>query len=107
MSSFFVAFALGQVLAGPLSDRFGRKWLVLGGLTVFTAAAWFVPSPTPCPFLVLGRVIQALGACAASVLSRAIARDLFDGEALGTGSGADHDCRGRCAGLFASARKCA
>ncbi len=33
-------------------------------------------------FLVLGGVIQALGACAASVLSRAIARDLFDGEAL-------------------------
>ena len=31
LSSFFVAFAFGQLLVGPLSDRFGRKWLVLGG----------------------------------------------------------------------------
>ena len=49
LSSFFVAFALGQVLAGPLSDRFGRKWLVLGALQSSPRAAWFVPSPTRCP----------------------------------------------------------
>jgi MFS transporter, DHA1 family, multidrug resistance protein len=82
LSSFFVAFALGQVLAGPLSDRFGRKWLVLGGLTVFAAGSVVCAFADTLSFLVLGRVIQALGACAASVLSRAIARDLFDGEAL-------------------------
>ena len=82
LSSFFVAFAVGQLLAGPLSDLFGRKWLVLGGLAVFTAGSVLCAFADTLPFLVLVRVIQALGACAASVLSRAIARDLFDGEAL-------------------------
>ncbi|WP_248313253.1 MFS transporter [Bosea sp. F3-2] len=82
LSSFFVAFALGQLVVGPFSDRFGRKWLVLGGLAVFAAGSIFCALAETLSLLVLGRVIQALGACAASVLSRAIARDLFDGEAL-------------------------
>ena len=82
LSSFFVAFAFGQLLAGPLSDRFGRKWLVLGGLAVFAAGSAVCAFAETLSFLILGRVIQALGACAASVLSRAIARDLFEGEAL-------------------------
>jgi len=82
LSSFFVAFAFGQLLVGPLSDRFGRKWLVLGGLAVFVAGSVLCAFADALSFLVFGRVIQALGACAALVLSRAIARDLFDGEAL-------------------------
>jgi MFS transporter, DHA1 family, multidrug resistance protein len=82
LSGFFVAFAFGQLVAGPLSDRFGRKWLVLGGLAVFAAGSVLCAFADTLSFLVLGRVVQALGACAASVLSRAIARDLFDGEAL-------------------------
>jgi DHA1 family bicyclomycin/chloramphenicol resistance-like MFS transporter len=82
LSSFFIAFAFGQLLAGPPSDRFGRKWLVLGGLVVFAAGSVVCAFADGLSLLVLGRVIQALGACAASVLSRAIARDLFDGAAL-------------------------
>jgi len=82
LSSFFFAFALGQLLVGPLSDRFGRKRLVLGGLAVFAAGGILCAFADTLAFLILGRVIQALGACAAAVLSRAIARDLFDGEAL-------------------------
>jgi DHA1 family bicyclomycin/chloramphenicol resistance-like MFS transporter len=82
LSSFFVAFALGQLFVGPLSDRFGRKWLVLGGLAVFVTGSVLCAFADTLSFLIFGRVIQALGACAASVLSRAIARDLFDGEAL-------------------------
>ena len=82
LSSFFVAFAFGQLLVGPLSDLFGRKWLVLGGLAVFAAGSVLCAFADTLTFLIVGRVIQALGACAASVLSRAIARDLFDGEAL-------------------------
>ncbi|MGH6875719.1 MAG: MFS transporter, partial [Aestuariivirgaceae bacterium] len=82
LSSFFVAFALGQLLVGPLSDRLGRKWLVLGGLAVFVAGSVLCAVADSLSVLILGRVIQAFGACAASVLSRAIARDLFDGEAL-------------------------
>jgi MFS transporter, DHA1 family, multidrug resistance protein len=82
LSSFFVAFAVGQLVIGPLSDLFGRKWLVLGGLAVFTAGSVLGAFADTLSSLILGRVVQALGACAASVLSRAIARDLFDGEAL-------------------------
>jgi DHA1 family bicyclomycin/chloramphenicol resistance-like MFS transporter len=82
LSSFFVAFAFGQLLAGTLSDGFGRKWLVLGGLAVFAAGSVLCALADTLSFLIVGRVIQALGACAASVLSRAIARDLFDGDAL-------------------------
>lgn len=82
LSSFFIAFAVGQLLAGPLSDRFGRRWLVLGGLAVFLAGSTLCALATNLPWLVAGRVVQALGVCAASVLSRAIARDLFEGEAL-------------------------
>jgi DHA1 family bicyclomycin/chloramphenicol resistance-like MFS transporter len=55
---------------------------VLGGFAVFVAGSVLCAVADTLSFLVLGRVIQALGACAASVLSRAIARDLFDGEAL-------------------------
>jgi MFS transporter, DHA1 family, multidrug resistance protein len=82
LSSFFIAFAFGQLLVGPLSDHFGRKWLVLGGLAVFSAGSVLCAFADTLSFLIPGRVIQALGACAASVLSRAIARDLFDGAAL-------------------------
>ncbi|WP_342235620.1 multidrug effflux MFS transporter [Inquilinus sp. OTU3971] len=83
LSSFFVAFALGQLVVGPFSDRFGRKPIVLGGLAVFAAGSVVCAMADTLPVLVLGRVIQAVGACAASVLSRAIVRDLFEGEALG------------------------
>jgi len=82
LSAFFLAFALGQLLVGPLSDRIGRKWLVLGGLATFFAGSVLCALAGSLSMLVLGRVVQALGACAASVLSRAIARDIFDGAAL-------------------------
>ncbi|WP_122588832.1 MFS transporter, partial [Pseudomonas viridiflava] len=81
-SSFFITFALAQLVVGPLADRYGRKRLVLGGLSVFvigTAVCGFAQS---FEMLIAGRVIQALGICAAAVLARAIARDLFQGEAL-------------------------
>ena len=81
-SSFFAAFALGQLFVGPLSDRFGRKWLVVGGLIAFIAGSAVCAMAATLPQLVSGRIIQALGVCATSVLARAIARDLFDGEKL-------------------------
>lgn len=82
LASFFIAFALGQLLVGPLSDRFGRRWLVLGGLAVFVVGSVICAVSGNLSQLIVGRTVQALGVCATSVLSRAIARDLFDGEAL-------------------------
>jgi DHA1 family bicyclomycin/chloramphenicol resistance-like MFS transporter len=81
LSTFFVAFALGQLFVGPLSDRFGRT-LVISGLCVFVVGSAVCAFATSLPQLIVGRVIQALGVCATSVLSRAIARDLFEGDAL-------------------------
>lgn len=82
LSSFFITFALAQLVVGPLADRFGRKRLVLGGLTLFVIGTLVAGLASSLNMLIAGRVIQALGVCAAAVLARAIARDLFEGETL-------------------------
>ncbi|WP_244426366.1 multidrug effflux MFS transporter [Rhizobium sp. PDO1-076] len=82
LSSFLVAFAVGQLFVGPMSDRFGRKPFIVAGLLVFVAGCLICAMASSFDVLILGRIIQALGACAASVLARAVARDLFEGEGL-------------------------
>lgn len=69
-------------MVGPLADRYGRKKLILGGLSIFIAGTVVGGLAGSLETLIIGRVIQALGVCAAAVLARAIARDLFDGETL-------------------------
>ena len=80
---FLAVFAIGQLAVGPLSDRYGRRWPVLIGFAVFLAGSIWCGLATDLPSLLIGRVIQGAGACSTSVLSRAIARDLFSGAALG------------------------
>jgi len=82
LSSFFITFALAQLVVGPLADRYGRMKLVLGGLAVFIVGTVVAGLAGTFAMLIAGRVIQALGVCAAAVLARAIARDLFAGETL-------------------------
>jgi MFS transporter, DHA1 family, multidrug resistance protein len=79
---FLAIFALGQLAVGPISDRYGRRWPVLTGFAVFFAGSVWCGLANDLPGLLIGRVIQAAGACATSVLSRAIARDMFSGAAL-------------------------
>ncbi|OCK56028.1 Bcr/CflA family drug resistance efflux transporter [Bradyrhizobium sp. LMTR 3] len=79
---FLAVFGLGQLLVGPLSDRYGRRWPVLIGFAVFFAGSVWCGLATDLPNLLIGRVVQATGACATAVLSRAIARDMFSGAAL-------------------------
>ena len=82
ISIYLAVFAAGQLVVGPLSDRYGRGKPVVIGLLIFLAGSLWCEFATDLPMLLVGRVIQGFGACAASVLSRAIARDLLSGEAL-------------------------
>lgn len=82
LSAFFIPFALGQLVVGPLSDRLGRKGLMLSGLVTLTIGSIICALAMRLEWLILGRVIQGIGACAPSVLARSIARDRFEGMAL-------------------------
>ncbi|MDX3773115.1 multidrug effflux MFS transporter [Chromatiaceae bacterium AAb-1] len=82
LSVFFIVLAAGQLVVGPLSDCYGRSRLVVSGLAVFIAGSLLCAMAETFEVLLAGRIIQAAGVCAAVVLSRAIARDLFDGEVL-------------------------
>ena len=82
LSSFFMAFALGQLFVGPLTDAVGRRGPVLTGLGIFALGSLICALAPTLPVLIAGRVVQALGACATAVLARAIARDLYTGSAL-------------------------
>ncbi|WP_372786808.1 multidrug effflux MFS transporter [Phenylobacterium sp.] len=82
LSSFFIVFAVGQLFVGPLADTLGRAPFVIGGLVVFAAGGVICAVAPSLTVLIAGRVIQALGACATSVLARAIARDCFQGPEL-------------------------
>lgn len=77
VSIFLFSFALGIPFVGPLSDRYGRRPLILGGLAVFAAgsalAAW---APT-LEVLIGARVVQALGCAANLTVARAVIGDLF------------------------------
>lgn len=70
------------MIVGPLSDRLGRQMPILIGLCIFVLGTIWCAFAGDLPGLLIGRSIQASGACAVAVLSRAIARDLFDGQAL-------------------------
>ena len=80
MSVYLVAFAVAQLVYGPLSDRFGRRPVLIGGLILYavaSAAAAFSGSIT---VLIMMRALQAFGACAGPVIARAMVRDLFGRE---------------------------
>lgn len=77
LSSFFVGVSVGQLLYGPLMDRFGRKRPLLIALLLFIAASLVCAYATSLDMFVAVRFVQALGACAATVAANAMVRDLF------------------------------
>jgi MFS transporter, DHA1 family, multidrug resistance protein len=80
-SAYLVGLALAQALYGPLSDAVGRKPLITGGLTLFTAASVLCAFAPDILVFGAGRLLQALGAGAGIVVGRAMVSDLFDQKA--------------------------
>jgi MFS transporter, DHA1 family, multidrug resistance protein len=72
---YLIGLAAGQLLYGPISDRFGRRPSLIGGLALFTAAGALTALAPTAGTLIAARVVQALGGCAGLVLGRAIVRD--------------------------------
>ncbi|MFC3340420.1 multidrug effflux MFS transporter [Paracandidimonas soli] len=78
LSLYLASVALGQLVIGPISDRYGRRPVLLGGLAIFVAGSVVCTLAPSISVLNAGRVLQALGGCAGIALSRAIVRDLYE-----------------------------
>ncbi|GLT00770.1 Bcr/CflA family drug resistance efflux transporter [Sphingobium jiangsuense] len=78
VSVFLIGIAAGQLVTGPLSDRLGRRPMILSGLALFTLASLVAAMATAFPVLLAARLFQALGACAVMVSGRAVVRDRLD-----------------------------
>lgn len=77
LSSFFVGISVGQLLYGPLLDRYGRKNPLYVGLILYIAASAGCFFSTSIEVLIALRFVQAVGSCAAGVASMAMVRDIF------------------------------
>ncbi|RTL56125.1 MAG: Bcr/CflA family efflux MFS transporter [Sphingobacteriales bacterium] len=78
LSSFFIGISAGQLLYGPLLERYGRKTPLYTGLTVYLLASVGCALSTSVNALIAFRLLQALGGCAGMVTARAMVRDLFE-----------------------------
>ena len=77
LSSFFVGISIGQLLYGPLLDRFGRKKPLYFGITLYLVSSIGCTFAHSVEALILFRFLQALGGCVGMVAARAMIRDLF------------------------------
>ncbi|GAB6050600.1 Bcr/CflA family multidrug efflux MFS transporter [Hydrogenophilus islandicus] len=77
LTAYMIGFACGQLFYGPLSDRFGRKPVILSGLILYAAASLACVWAESITTLLVARVVQAVGACVGPVLGRTIVRDVY------------------------------
>ena len=82
VSLYMVGIACSQIIMGPLSDRFGRRPVLLAGLGLMVAASAACIFAETLPQLIVARFLQALGGATGMVVSRAIIRDLYSRERI-------------------------
>jgi DHA1 family bicyclomycin/chloramphenicol resistance-like MFS transporter len=83
VSLYMVGIACSQIVMGPLSDRFGRRPVLLAGLALMVGASIACIFAQSLPELIAARFLQALGGASGMVVSRAIIRDLYPRERIG------------------------
>ncbi|HZD88764.1 MAG TPA: multidrug effflux MFS transporter [Pseudolabrys sp.] len=83
ISSYLIGFAVGQILYGPLSDRHGRKPVLIAAIALYCAASVACALSVSIEMLIGARFLQALGASGGVVLARAVVRDLYTGARAG------------------------
>lgn len=74
---FLFAMGVGQLFAGPLADKLGRRTVALGGISIYAASALLAWSAQNIEWMLVSRLLQGLGACATSVAAFATVRDIF------------------------------
>ncbi|HUC64195.1 MAG TPA: multidrug effflux MFS transporter [Stellaceae bacterium] len=79
LSFFIFGYGGGQLFYGPLSDRFGRRPMLLAGLAIYTLSGFACAWAPSIEVLVAARLIQGLGGCVGPILGRAIVRDHYSG----------------------------
>jgi len=80
LTLFLSGIAAGQLVYGPVSDRYGRRPVLITGLALFLFGTVLCGFAWSLPALIIGRTLQALGGCAGMVLGRAIVRDIYERE---------------------------
>jgi len=74
---FLFAMGVGQLFAGPLADKLGRRTVALGGISIYAMSALLAWSAQNIEWMLVSRLLQGLGACATSVAAFATVRDIF------------------------------
>ncbi|PCI51226.1 MAG: Bcr/CflA family drug resistance efflux transporter [Alphaproteobacteria bacterium] len=77
LSVYMVVFGLCQIFYGPLSDRFGRKPIILVGTLIYLFGSVVCVLAPKIEILIAGRILQALGGCAGVILARTMVRDIY------------------------------
>lgn len=80
LAGFFVSFAIGMLFIGPLSDKYGRKPILLSGILIYGIASILCANAISVEYLILFRIIQALGAGGMVSVSTAMVKDAFSDE---------------------------
>ena len=83
ISAYLIGFAVGQIFYGPVSDRHGRKPVLLGAIVLYCVASLACALSTSIEMLIVARAFQALGGSGGIVLTRAIVRDIYSGARAG------------------------